>query len=224
MKMNIRKKIIKCMLILSLKLHSFFYKLSSYLAIRHEGKHPKHRVIDYADWFDKKINSTAVVIDIGSNTGQMTKKIAKSIDRKVYGIEIDAKHHDTAVKTNTLQNLKFILADATEFDYAEIGKVDVITLSNVLEHIADRQSFLSAIVNTCLWSSSGPRLLIRVPAIDREWPVLIKKELGIEWRLDKTHYTEYTNHQLIHDAEVSGLKLVTLERKFGEIYADFSGR
>ena len=28
--------------------------------------------------------------------------------------------------------------------------------------------------------------------INRDWITLYKKELGIEWRLDKTHYIEYT--------------------------------
>jgi len=28
--------------------------------------------------------------------------------------------------------------------------------------------------------------------INRDWITLYKKELGVEWRLDKTHYIEYT--------------------------------
>lgn len=212
------------MLSMSLGLHSFFYKLSSFLSIKYEGKHPKHRIINYANWFDKKIGEEAVIIDVGSNTGQMTKILASSKKRKVYGIEIEPEYHSIALKTNTLPNLNFILADATAFDYTQIEKVDVITLSNVLEHIEHRVKFLSAIVTACKWSSNGPRLLIRVPAIDREWPVIMKQELGIEWRLDKTHFTEYRNNELISDANLSGLEIVSIERMFGEIYAEFVGK
>ena len=218
------KKIVRLALSISLKLHSFFYKLSSYLAIKYEGRHPKHRIIKYADWFDNKIDGSAVIIDVGSNKGQMTQILAKPKHRLVYGIEIEPDYHADAMRSNTMPNLHFILADATEYDYTKIERVDVITLSNVLEHIEYRVKFLSALVGACRWSSAGPRVLIRVPAIDREWPVIMKKELEIEWRLDKTHFTEYTDDILIADAQLAGLQLVSLERKFGEIYAEFVGK
>lgn len=218
------KKIVRLALSISLKLHSFFYKLSSYLAIRYEGKHPKHRIIKYAEWFDKKIQDDAVIVDIGSNKGQMSKILAKPVNRLVYGIEIEPKYHAAALRGNTMTNLHFILADATEYDYAQIERVDVITLSNVLEHIEHRAKFISALVEACRWAFAGPRVLVRVPAIDREWPVMMKLELGIEWRLDKTHFTEYTDDRLIADFELAGLHLVSLERKFGEIYAEFVGK
>lgn len=221
---QIMKKILRLALSISLKLHSFFYKLSSYLAIRYEGKHPKHRIIKYADWFDNKIEDGAVIIDVGSNKGQMTKILAKSTHRLVYGIEIEPEYHADAIRSNTMPNLHFILADATEYDYSKIEKVDVITLSNVLEHIEYRAKFLSALVGACRWSSAGPRVLVRVPAIDREWTVIMKKELGVEWRLDKTHFTEYTDDNLIADFRLAELQLISLERKFGEIYAEFVGK
>ena len=65
-------------------------------------------------------------------------------------------------------------------------KFDVIILSNVLEHIENRIEFLQKIKNL------APKILIRVPMINRDWITLYKKELGVEWRLDKTHYIEYT--------------------------------
>jgi len=59
-------------------------------------------------------------------------------------------------------------------------------LSNILEHIENRVKFLNKIKNL------APKILIRVPMINRDWITLYKKELGVEWRLDKTHYIEYT--------------------------------
>jgi len=53
-----------------------------------------------------------------------------------------------------------------------------------LEHIENRIEFLNKIKNL------APKILIRVPMINRDWITLYKKELGMEWRLDKTHYID----------------------------------
>jgi hypothetical protein len=46
------KKIYKILLKIALRVHSFSYKLISYLAIKYEnGLHPKHRLIGYHDFF-----------------------------------------------------------------------------------------------------------------------------------------------------------------------------
>jgi hypothetical protein len=43
------------------------------------------------------------------------------------------------------------------------------------------------------------KLLIRVPVIDRDWIVVIKKELGLEYRLENTHFTEYTFKEFLQE-------------------------
>ena len=211
-------KLSKLLLISSLKLHSFSYKLSSYFAIKYFGAHPKHRIINYFKWFNDLIGENDVVIDIGSNTGAMVFELAKKPRRTIYGIEIDKKYSDIAVANNTCANVQFFCADATTFDYQHTPEIDVITMSNVLEHISDGKNFLKKIVTAVSWSVSGAKILIRVPALDREWPVLMKKELGIEYRLDRTHYTEYTNKEIYSVLAYAGLEISTIERSFGEIY------
>lgn len=54
---------------------------------------------------------------------------------------------------------------------------------------------------------------------NRDWITLYKKELGIEWRLDKTHYVEYTMETFQDEMKNAGLKIESHEIKFGEIYA-----
>ena len=55
--------------------------------------------------------------------------------------------------------------------------------------------------------------------IDRSWLVLYKKELGIEYRLDKTHYIEYTIDDFKRELEDAELELVDFSIRFGEIWA-----
>ena len=55
--------------------------------------------------------------------------------------------------------------------------------------------------------------------INRDWITLYKKELGIEWRLDKTHYIEYTLESFKKELEKAGLNLEKYSIQFGEIWA-----
>lgn len=82
----------------------------------------------------------------------------------------------------------------------------------MLEHIENRVEFLKKV------KGLAPRILIRIPMIDRDWITFYKKELGIEWRLDKTHCTEYSLESLNKELEESDLKLNEFSIQFGEIW------
>ena len=42
--------------------------------------------------------------------------------------------------------------------------------------------------------------------VDRDWIALYKKEIGVEYRLDKTHYIEYTLDTFQAELKKAGLK------------------
>ncbi len=136
----------------------------------------------------------------------------------VYGIEIEEKHIKEAKKKIKKENIEFICADATIYDYSESEPIDIVTLSNVLEHIENRIDFLKKLIKQIKWNNKK-RFLIRVPMIDREWIVLYKKNLGVEYRLDNTHYIEYTFKQFSDELEEAGIEIKNYHIKFGEIYA-----
>ena len=62
------------------------------------------------------------------------------------------------------------------------------------------------------------KILIRVPILQRDWTVLKKKEIGIEWRLDKTHEIEYTEKNFKKEMLEAGLKIKKLELIWSEIW------
>jgi 16S rRNA A1518/A1519 N6-dimethyltransferase RsmA/KsgA/DIM1 with predicted DNA glycosylase/AP lyase activity len=81
-----------------LKLDNFIYLLiGHYAPLASKTGHPKHDIIKYVDWFSDKIEKNITVIDVGSNTGQMTKRISEKT-KMTYGIEIDLKLHKIAIK------------------------------------------------------------------------------------------------------------------------------
>ncbi len=96
------------------------------------------------------------------------------------------------------------------------GPFDVVILSNILEHLPQRPAFLRRVQEV-----AGPsRLLIRVPLFERDWRVPLKKELGIEWRLDPTHKTEYTLESFAEEMAAASLRITYQEVRWGEIWAE----
>lgn len=207
------KLLLKTLLIADKYLYFF---IGQYANLYYEGNHPKQEIIKYVDWFLSHLKKDWIVIDIGSNKGEMTIKLSEKV-KMAYGIEISEDLYKVS-KLKENSKLEFINFDATKFDYSTIGKVDCITLSNVLEHIEDRIGFLTSLKNNVRFNND-PLFLIRVPMIDRHWVVILKKNLGVDYRLDETHFIEYTKESFFEEIKKCNLKVKNFEVKWGEIYA-----
>jgi SAM-dependent methyltransferase len=194
-----------------LKLHNWLYKVISILAIKVEGGiHPKHRLMGYHQFFLDNISSSDTILDIGCGNGALAYDLAGKA-KFVTGIDIVERNIIKAREKYNQVNIKYLVGDATKGLKGQ--KFDVIVLSNVLEHIEDRVAFLSQI------KPLARKFLIRVPMIDRDWLPLYKKELGVEWRLDKTHFIEYTDMFFKEEIEKAGYLIESFSIKFGEIWA-----
>lgn len=201
-----------------LKLHSFTYHLAGELAIMHEGGiHPKHQILLYKEWFVDQIEKNDVVFDIGCNTGQLAEKLSVKA-KHIYGIEIEEHLVKKAKAKVTNSNVEFICADATTYDFSKLA-VNCITLSNVLEHIEHRVVFLKTLIQNIPWfDASDRRIYIRVPLIEREWPAVYKRQLGLDYRLDPTHFTEYTVKEFYQEMTDAGIEVLSHDVRFGEIF------
>lgn len=187
------------------------YKIIGRLAIiENKGIHPKHRILNYHKFFLDNISASDKVLDIGCGEGSVSADMAKKA-RGVVGIDISKKNIISSRKKYFKDNLQFIEGDATTFDFKE--KFDVIILSNVLEHIKDRVKFLEKI------KKLAPKILIRVPLITRDWISVWKKENNFNYKLDETHFIEYTEESFQKEAAEAGLKIESSYIKFGELYA-----
>ncbi len=192
-------------------IHSFIYFLIGQLATRsNQGINPKHEIMKYHDFFVENVSSEATVLDIGCGNGMVAYDVSQKA-KEVIGIDFSSKSIRKAEKTYPRENLRFIIGDATTFKFQK--KFDAIILSNVLEHIQKRVDFLKKI------SGLSSTLLVRVPMINRDWLTLYKKEIGANWRLDKTHYVEYTLDSFKKELGQAGLKIKSHSVQFGEIWA-----
>ena len=191
-------------------LSDMFLSLANLLVTRQHGdKHPKHSIMQYERFFLRFIEPQMTVLDVGSNRGVVSAKLAE-VASHVTGIEIEADLVQFARTHNARANVEYIHADVTQ--YMPARKFDVCVLSNVLEHIDERVRFLSALHNV------SDVLLIRVPALDRDWWPYYRRQLGIEWRNDPTHFIEYEEAGLRQEIVDANWQVVLMERRWGEFY------
>lgn len=203
--------------ILALKAHSKAYEIAGRASqfIEPDGLHPKHRLMKYHDWFASHLSSSDNVLDIGCGNGALAYDLGKSC-KSVTALDINPVNIERANAKHRRENVTYMVADATTHDFDH--PFDVIVLSNVLEHIADRPTFLKKVYANQK-ADNPPPLLLRVPMLNREWITLYKKEKGLEWRLDPTHETEYTQQQLESELAEADLFIKDISINFGEFWA-----
>ena len=62
--------------------------------------------------------------------------------------------------------------------------------------------------------------LIRVPDFERDWSIPLKKEMGIYYFSDKTHFIEHTEEEFREEIKRAGLKVKSLTKNWSEIWAE----
>lgn len=200
----------------ALQIDNLLYQLIGEQAVRYgNGIHPKHYHTNYHNFFISRIPPGSQVLDVGCGNGFLAYDIATQIPRsKVFAIDISPRAIKKATDSFRADNLKFICGDALKElpDQA----IDAVVLSNVLEHLEQRVLFLKTLAQRY----HPQRFLIRVPLFERDWRVPLKKELGIEYRLDRTHRIEYRVEEFFEEISKSGLAVVFSEIKWGEIWAE----
>lgn len=181
-------------------------------AIRYErGTHPKHRVTGYHSFFVERIRAGEKVLDIGCGNGSLAFSMAET-GAIVSGIDINESLIQSARRRYERANLIFIAGDVTKTLPSDC--FDVVVLSNVLEHIDDRKQFLMTVCE----KTRPKRFLIRVPMINRDWGVPLRRELGMSYLSDPTHFLEYTRDSIEVELKAAGLSIETVETVWGEFW------
>jgi len=197
-------------------LHNFCYKVISKLAIKdNNGTHPKHKILNYHQFFIDNVEINDEIIDIGCGKGENAYDIAKKA-KKVIAVDIKEQNIEYAKRHFKRDNLEFLVGDVLNYNFDR--KFDKIVLSNVLEHIENRVDFLKK-----LHDLSGT-ILLRVPMLDRDWLTVYKKEKGLEYRLDRTHFIEYTLPTIEQELFDSGWVVNKYSLQFGEFWGVISNK
>lgn len=190
--------------------NSAYHIISQCALILNSGLHPKHRLTRYHQFFLHNIQRGDRILDLGCGNGFLAFALAQKA-KFVLAIDLNKKNIALARKKYSAPNIEYKVGDVTQISIKQ--RFDAVILSNILEHIKERIVFLNKI------KKMAPKILIRVPLASRDWLTLYKKELGCEWRLDKTHYTEYTLKSFQKELTLAGLKIKKYYLQFGEIWA-----
>jgi len=193
----------------------FLYTLEGGKSVEYGGGvHTKHRHIRYHEFFIDRIGENETVLDIGCGIGAVAASVADATSAHVTAIDMNGESIDTARRIHNRPNVEYIHGDATK--YLPEGRFDTVILSNVLEHLSGRTAFLETIRTRI----APKRMLVRVPLFERDWRVPLKKELGLDWRLDSTHETEYTLESFTGEMTSAGFVITHQEVRWGEIWAE----
>jgi SAM-dependent methyltransferase len=197
------------------RLDARLYSLQGQKAVEYDGGiHTKHRHTRYHEFFIDRIRPGERVLDLGCGMGALARDVADKAGANVLGIDTNANNIAQARIRYAHPRVHYLIGDALQDLPA--ASFDVVVLSNVLEHLKDRPAFLHRVREV----ASPSRFLIRVPLLERDWRVPLKRELGVEWRLDPTHETEYTLETFSEELSDAGLRIAHQQVQWGEIWAE----
>ena len=194
-------------------LDNLLYRAISVTSVWYDGGlHARHRLTRYHDFFLERVAPGERVLDIGCGNGALAADLASRGRATVTGVDQDPAAIRSARSRHAGTGLTFVEGDAR---MVPAGAFDVVILSNVLEHLEGRVAFLRDAMNR----SGARRLLVRVPLFERDWRVPLKRELGVEFRLDPTHCIEYTVEEFEAEIAAAGLMIEERQVRWGEIWA-----
>lgn len=197
------------------ELDASLYGLQGQLSVAYDGGlHTKHRHMRYHDFFVDRVRENQRVLDLGCGNGALAYDLAEKGKALVTGIDSNPHHIRQAIQQFSHASIQYIHGDIFEVNWEK--PFDVVVMSNILEHLKGRVECLRTVVE----KTQCQKILIRVPLFDREWRVPLKRELGVEWRLDKTHETEYLLPEFKSEMHLAGLKIEHLEIRWGEIWCE----
>ncbi len=177
------------------------------------GVHAKHRLIGYHDFFVDRVHPGESVLDVGCGKGELAYDLAVRAQAHVTGVDLNPFSIAFARDRFRAPGLEF--AEADIYTWNPTRSFDVIILSNVLEHLRERPQLLRRLVA----ATAPARVLIRVPSVERDWTVPLRRELGLPYFSDPTHETEYTGEQLEQELSTAGLRIEELVQRWGELWA-----
>jgi SAM-dependent methyltransferase len=198
-----------------LQLYQDAYLGADFGAIEYDGGvHAKHRLTGYHDFFVERVQSGERVLDVGCGKGELAYDLAERAQASVIAIDASPWMLEFARERFSHPRVTYVQADAVTFE--PDAPVDVAILSNVLEHIGPRIELLRGLRER----AGARRLLLRVPVLERDWIVPLRRELGLPHFSDPEHQVEYDPSLLREELAAAGWKMGDHQLVWGEIWTE----
>lgn len=171
--------------------------------------HPKHLFDDNRNQFlSSLMRSDITFLDIGSGSGSECLNALKQGARMAYGVEYNKQSIQLSHERLKEFQGKYQIFDVNLEDAKiplEDNSVDLISFSNVLEHLHNRQGVLSELRR--ILKADG-QMYISIPNTDTPWKKF-QRAYGVDSRDDDDHKIEYSVESLNAEMAAAGLKIVT---------------
>ena len=178
------------------------------------GVHAKHRLTRYHDFFVERIHAGERVLDVGCGKGELAYDVAERTGATVVGIDRAGWALSFARSRFSHPRVTYVESDALA--YEADARFDVAILSNVLEHVREREALLRSLRER----AGAGRLLLRVPSVERDWVVPLRRELGLSYFSDPEHELEYTPDLLRDELRAAGWEMGEPSAVWGEIWVE----
>lgn len=182
------------------------------------GAHAKHRLTRYHDFFVERVDPGERVLDVGCHKGELAKDLAERAGATVVAIDRSAWALQHARASHAHPRVTYVEADALTYTPEE--PIDTVVLSNVLEHLEPRVAFLRRLREEL----GAQKLLVRVPVLERDWIVPLRRELGLPYFSDPEHEVEYDLDLLRDELCQGGWELEEWQLRWGEIWVQARAR
>jgi SAM-dependent methyltransferase len=194
---------------LFLNLEWIFDRLSHEMSFRiyQPHNHPvrTHSIKFILDFIDE----SQVVLDLGSNLGDISNIIADRA-RKVVGVDHSRAAIEVAKERYQRDNLIFVHSDAIHYLQGTDEKFDVLILSHILEHLDDPAGLLLRF--KCYFKY----VYIELPDFDRYHLNHYRKDLEMSLIYsDNDHISEFDRQELGELLDNCGLTILRSEYIFG---------
>lgn len=171
--------------------------------------HPKHLFDDNRNIFLLSLMKPHIVfLDVGSGSGSECLNALKSGADIVYGVEYNSKSVELSHERLKLYKGKYDIFCINLEDAKipiETASVDLISFSNVLEHLYKRQDILQELRR--ILKPDG-KMYISIPNTNTPWKMMQRK-YGVDSRDDEDHKIEYSHETLQLEMKMAGLKIVS---------------
>ena len=142
------------------------------------------------DFFQKYVPAEATVLDIGAGDGLFSKNI-----RAKRRIAVDISDHARKLESS---GIEVVIAPATELPQHIKEPVDIVFMSNFLEHMPNKQVLLEVIAASYEVLAPGGKVLILQPNV---------RYAGAAYWDYIDHHIALTEHSLQEALEISGFQV-----------------
>lgn len=173
------------------------------------GEHPRWKFT--YNFLSRIIDKNSTVLDFGCKYGDLSSLVA-SIAKKVIAVDYDTKALDIARKNYPAGNIDFISSDAFAYLETYNGRVDLILLSHIIEHLDEPELLLTRAAKFTRY------IYIEVPDFDSDYMNHFRLQTGNKLIYsDNDHITEFDRDGIHLLLTKANLKIKREEYRYGVI-------